>query len=90
MDAAKVFRILDLVPDRVARTQCGVQFREVGATTCVHPERLALLAEFLSWLAPLYPTTKDDQTRLGLFAGKQAQVEEEDDETVEAEEEALV
>ena len=89
MDAAKVFRILDLVPDRVARAQSGVAFHDVGAMSSVHPERVALLAEFLHWLSPLYPSTKDDQMRLGLFAGKQAQAEEED-ETAELEEETLV
>ena len=89
MDATTVFRVLDLIPDRVVRAQSGVAFGDVRATTCVHPERLALLAEFLHWLSPIYPTTKDDQMRLGLFAGKQTPVEEED-ETVELEEETLV
>lgn len=89
MEAAKVFRILELIPDRVSRPQSGVAFNDVAATSCVHPERLALLTEFLHWLSPVYPITKDDQMRLGLFANKQAQAEEED-ETLEAEEEALV
>ena len=89
MDAAKVFRVLDLVPDRVARSASGVAFNDVSATSCVHPERVALLAEFLHWLSPIYPTTKDDQMRLGLFAGKQSHAEEED-ETAELEEETLV
>ena len=89
MDAARVFRILDLVPDRVAHARSGAAFRHVGATACVHPERLALLSECLHWLSPVYPITKDDQVRLGLFAARQSPVEEED-ETVEPEEEALV
>jgi hypothetical protein len=69
------------------RVQSGVAFVDVRATTCVHPERLALLSEFLHWLSPIYPTTKDDQMRFGLFANKQAHVEEaeEDDETLDAE-----
>lgn len=88
MDAATVFRTLDLIPDRTARMQSGLSFA-AGATSCVHPERLALVAEFLHWLAPIYPTTRDDQMRLGLFAGhKHAQAEEE--ETEELEEETVV
>jgi hypothetical protein len=89
MEAAKVWRLIDLIPDRVVRVQSGVAFADVRATSCVHPERLALLSEFLHWLSPIYPTTKDDQMRLGLFANKQAHLEEED-ETVDLEEETLV
>ena len=87
MDAAKVFRILDLIPDRTVRVQSGVAFTDVRATSCVHPERVALLSEFLHRLSPIYPTTKDDQMRFGLFANKQAHNEEveEDDETLDAE-----
>jgi hypothetical protein len=79
MDAARVYRVLDLIPDRVSRTQLGAAFADVRATTCLHPERLALLVEFVHWLSPLYPTTKDDQMRLGLFATKPAHVEDEED-----------
>jgi len=89
MDAATVYRVLDLIPDRTSRAQLGVQFADVRATTCLHPERLALLSEFLHWLAPIYPTTKDDQMRLGLFAAKQVHVEDEE-ESVDLEEETLV
>jgi hypothetical protein len=90
MDAATVSRVMDLIPERVTRTQSGVAFGDVRATTCVHPERLALLTEFLHWLSPIYPTTKDDQMRFGLFAGKNTPVEEEEDETIELEEETVV
>jgi len=98
MNAATVYRVLDLIPDRVNRTQLGAAFADVRATTCLHPERLALLAEFLHWLAPIYPTTKDDQMRLGLFAARQPHAEEEEeaadpqDETsdLQAEEETVI
>ncbi len=90
MDEATVSRVLALIPDRVTRASSGVAFGDVRATTCVHPERLALLTEFLHWLSPIYPTTRDDQTRLGLFAAKNAPVEEEEDETIELEEETVV
>ena len=88
MDAATVYRVLDLIPDRASRTQLGAAFADVRATTCLHPERLALLAEFLHWLSPIYPTTRDDQTRLGLFAARQAHAE--DEEALDIEEETLV
>ena len=88
MDAAKIFRLLDLIPDRVVRSQSGVAFADIAATSCVHPERVALLAEFLHWLSPIYPTTKEDQMRFGLFANKQSHVEE--DEILEPEEETVV
>jgi hypothetical protein len=89
MDAAKVFRVLDLIPDRTVRAQSGVAFVDVRATSCVHPERLALLSEFLHWLSPIYPTTKEDQMRFGLFANKQVHAEEEE-EAADLEEETLV
>jgi hypothetical protein len=91
MNGATVFQVLDLIPDRVVRTSTGVQMGDVGATSCVHPERLALLGEFLHWLTPIYPTTRDDQMRFGLFAQKHAAVEEEEDaEVADLEEETLV
>jgi hypothetical protein len=89
MDGTKVYRILDLIPDRTVRVQSGVAFADVRATSCAYPDRLALLGEFLHWLAPIYPTTKDDQMRLGLFANKQVHAEEEE-EVVDLEEETLV
>jgi hypothetical protein len=91
MDAARVYRVLDLIPDRTSRTQLGAAFGDVRATTCLHPERLALLVEFLHWLTPIYATTKDDQMRLGLFASKQVHAEEEEEAVeLEAEEETTV
>ena len=91
MDAATVSRVMDLIPDRVVRTVSGSALGEPGAKSCVHPERLTLLVEFLHWLSPIYPTTKDDQMRLGLFASKQAQAEEADEaEEADLEEETLV
>jgi hypothetical protein len=90
MNGATVFRVLDLIPDRVTRAQSGTSMGDIGATSCVHPERLALLSEFLHWLAPIYPTTKDDQMRFGLFAQKQSHVEEEEEAVELEEEETLV
>lgn len=88
MDAAMISRVMDLIPDRVTRVQSGTAFAAVGAKSCVHPERVALMMEFLHWLSPIYPTTKDDQMRLGLFAAAQRHVlveEDELDEELEAE-----
>jgi hypothetical protein len=91
MNAATVSRVMSLIPDRITRTQSGTAFAGVGATSCVHPERVALLVEFLHWLSPVYPTTRDDQMRLGLFASKQVQHEEDEaEEAVDLEEETVV
>lgn len=68
MNAATVSRVMSLIPERVTRAQTGTAFADVRAASCEHPERIALVAEFLHWLSPIYPTTKDDQKRLGLFA----------------------
>jgi hypothetical protein len=91
MNAATVSRVMDLIPDRVARSQSGAAFADISATSCEYPERLALLVEFLHWLSPIYPTTKDDQARLGLFAPHKQVIaeaemgEEEDDLEIEGE-----
>ena len=96
MDAAMVSRVMNLIPDRVTRVQSGTAFAGVGATSCVHPERVALMVEFLHWLSPIYPTTRDDQMRLGLFAvahrAMQAEAEEDEAEAedVVLEEEPVV
>lgn len=96
MNAATVSRVMSLIPERVTRSQTGTAFADVRATSCVHPERLSLLVEFLHWVSPIYPTTKDDQMRLGLFANKGGALppaEGEDDaelETLPGEEETLV
>jgi hypothetical protein len=91
MNAATVYRVLDLIPERTSRTQLGTAFADAHATTCLHPERLALLVEFLHWLSPIHPTTRDDQVRLGLFAGKPTRGgEEEEAAALELEEESVV
>jgi hypothetical protein len=64
MDAAIVFRVISLIPDRMPRTQSGCGFNPVG-----QPGRVVLLAKFLSWLAPLDPISKEDQQLLGVRSG---------------------
>ncbi len=56
MDAATVFRVISLIPDRTARAQSGSAFAEGGAA----------VSRFLNWLAPLNPISKEDQQALGL------------------------
>jgi hypothetical protein len=97
MNAAIVTRTLSLIPDRVLRLQSGSVFDPSAAASCAHPERIAHLAQFLSWLGPLHPITKDDLRILGLLTpyGKPALplAEEEADEEMElgaAEEEAVL
>ena len=65
MNAAIVARTLSLIPDRVSRMQTGSIFDP--SAPCAHPERVAHLLQFLSWLGPLQPLTKDDLRILGLM-----------------------
>lgn len=86
MDAALVFRLISLVPDRSARAQSGSVFTPSAAAACRYPDRMSYLGRFLHWLGPLDPMTKEDQQILGvrssggrpLAAGEEA-VEEIDD-----------
>ena len=66
MNAAIVSRTLSLIPDRVARVQSGCLF-DLASATCAHPERIAHLAQFLNWLGPLHPITKEDLRIFGLM-----------------------
>ena len=66
MNAAMINRIVSLIPERVARAPSGVAFTPETSVSR-HPERIAHLAEFLSWLSPLYPITKYDQRVFGLL-----------------------
>ncbi|HWM42087.1 MAG TPA: hypothetical protein VNP36_06585 [Burkholderiales bacterium] len=63
MDGATVFRLISLIPDRMARSQSGSPFD--GATS----ERAGVLARFLGWLGPLSPIGKEEQQLLGVRAG---------------------
>jgi hypothetical protein len=66
MNAAMINRIVSLIPERVARAQTGIAFTP-EASVSRYPERIAHLAELLSWLTPLYPITKYDQKLFGLL-----------------------
>ncbi len=65
MNAAVVARTLSLIPDRVPRALTGSVFDP--AAPCAHPERIAHLLQFLNWLGPLQPLTKDDLRIFGLL-----------------------
>jgi len=67
MNAAIVARTLSLIPDRVARVQSGSTFDPAAPACCAHPDRITHLAQFLNWLGPLHPVTKDDLRILGLM-----------------------
>jgi len=67
MTTAFISRTLSLIPDRVPRVQSGSIF-DPRASSCPHPDRIAHLAQFLSWLGPLNPITRDDLRILGFGA----------------------
>lgn len=67
MNAATVSRTLSLIPERVARAQSGGLFDPQAPGACPHPERIAHLTQFLNWLGPLQPLTKEDLKLFGLI-----------------------
>lgn len=69
MDAALVYRLISLVPDRCARAQSGSVFSPSQAAACRYPDRMSYLGRFLHWLGPLDPMTKEDQQILGVRSG---------------------
>ena len=75
MDAATVARVMSLIPDRTPRLAVGPFFQPQTKQT-------TYLAQFLNWLSPLSPITKDDQRALGLLQAHQkpaVETEEEPD-----------
>ena len=72
MEAANVFRVMSLIPERAPRTQSGCVFSPEAAGQVV------LLTKFLHWLCPLESLSKEDQQLLGLRPSSARPVEEEE------------
>ena len=93
MNAARVFGLISLIPDRTVRLPSGTVFSDAQAASCKYPERVAHLSRFLGWLGPLDPISKEDQQILGLRAanGRPIHAADLEDEPLSAdlEEEAL-
>ena len=64
MDAARVFRVISLIPDRAPRAQSGCLFSAEGKE-----ERVALVERLLHWLSPLDSLSVENQKFLGLRSG---------------------
>jgi hypothetical protein len=73
MDAETVARVMSLIPDRTPRLAVGAFFQP-------QTEQTTYLAQFLNWLSPLSPITKDDQRALGLLQAHQKPAVEPDEE----------
>ena len=88
MNAARVFGLISLIPDRTVRLSSGTLFSDAQAALCKYPERVAHLSRFLSWLGPLNPITREDQQILGLRApnGRPIHAADIEDEPLGAEE----
>lgn len=86
MDAATVFRIISLIPDRAAWTPSGAVYSAEGKS-----ERVALLARLTHWLSPLDALTLENQQFLGLRQGgaRPADAEAEGDLEAQADEAEL-
>ena len=67
MSPAIISRTLSLIPERVPRMHSGSIFDPTASTCCAHPDRIAHLAQFLGWLRPLHPITKDDLVGFNLM-----------------------
>jgi hypothetical protein len=63
MNAANVFRLISLIPERSARWQSGSLFDGKAS------ERAELIARFLGWLGPLSSLSKEEQQLLGVRSG---------------------
>lgn len=63
MDAATVFRVMSLIPERTAWSPSGSAFGAEGKS-----ERVTLLARLLHWLSPLEALTPENQQTLGIRA----------------------
>jgi hypothetical protein len=63
MDAASVFRLISLIPERADRGQSGSLFNGDGSA------KMDLLCRFLHWMGPLSALTKEEQQVLGARAG---------------------
>jgi len=83
VDAATVFKLLSLIPDRSAAALGGST--SSSAAACKHPERLAFLAQRAHWLAPLDSISKEEQRMLGLMAAHGRPAQEAGEEPLEAE-----
>ena len=73
MDGAAMFRLISVIPDRVARTQSGTPFDGKSS------DRAELLGRFLGWLGPLNPIGKEEQQLLGLRGGAARPLADEDE-----------
>lgn len=68
MNAATVFRVLSLIPERQVRSLSGLLFTQEQAARAAEGDRVAYVSRFLHWLSPLNPITREDQRALGLLA----------------------
>ncbi len=67
MDAETVARVLSLIPDRVTYAPSGAAVL-ADRWNCRYAERIDFLTKCAHWMAPLTPTTKDEQRLLGLIS----------------------
>jgi hypothetical protein len=68
MSPSAVPSFVSSIPDRVARVQSGTLFMLADSGCGNDGARFTHLAQFLQWLTPLIPITKDDQRVLGLLS----------------------
>ena len=85
MDAATVFRLISLIPDRSGWNPSGSVFGADGKS-----ERVVALARLLHWLSPLEALSAENQQILGIRTGGGRSVDEDAESAEEADEASVL
>jgi hypothetical protein len=89
MSPSAVPGFVSSIPERVARMQSGTLFMLADSGCGNDGVRFTHLAQFLQWLTPLIPITKDDQRVLGLLSPNARPVRLAQDDELDGEVDAL-
>jgi hypothetical protein len=89
MSPSAVPAFVSSIPERVARVQSGTLFMLAASGCADDGVRFTHLAQFLQWLTPLIPITKDDQRVLGLLSPNARPVRLAQDDELEGEVDAV-
>lgn len=85
MSPSAVPAFVSSIPERMARVQSGTLFMLADSGRGNDDARFTHLAQFLQWLTPLIPITKDDQRVLGLLSPNARPVRLAQDDELDAE-----
>lgn len=89
MSPSAVPSFVALIPERAVRAQSGTLFMLADSGCGNDGARFTHLVQFLQWLTPLNPITKDDQRVLGLLSPNARPVRLAQDDELDGEGDAL-